>query len=247
MNFLKAFCPICLFVSQQIVNVQATQICVTLPDSDDDVQLVDYDRINEGIEDRFAIVMDKWKAEMTEKFGNLGDAIAAEADENFEELENTLVESITNNKTASCEVKPINRDDLPPELCEVRMEGACFYSKINTVSNVSYEQAKAICSDDEAKLAIIPNQEIYDDIVANVREKIEGRSYTNLWLGIKINVMSGDVIYPNPETFTKWSRNFPSIGLDYKKHQHVYLFASSNPGMRNSYPTFNHFGVVCQI
>ncbi|XP_077971743.1 uncharacterized protein LOC144411731 [Styela clava] len=136
------------------------------------------------------------------------------------------------------------------ENCKLKVSNICYFAVIRgEYYAYAYDKAVDICKKRNAGLGLIRDEESYSAVMNYLRSISKRRSWINIWTGIKIDPMTGDVT--PAYSFTKWSPGYPKTGIEYKDRTNVYLhvdaYQNRRQGMVNGPPTWERNGVICEI
>nr|XP_039270999.1 uncharacterized protein LOC120345574 [Styela clava] len=137
-----------------------------------------------------------------------------------------------------------------PENCKLKIGNICYFAVIHDKRDVNYDNAVDICKKRNADVGLTWDKESYNAIMKYLSSNVPtGKTWINIWTGIKFDPMIGDVTPADP--FIEWYPNNPNTGIKYKDRTNVYLYVKVDPkynqGMVNGPPTWERNGVICEI
>ncbi|XP_077971788.1 uncharacterized protein LOC144425892 [Styela clava] len=137
-----------------------------------------------------------------------------------------------------------------PENCKLKIGNICYFAVIHDKRDVNYDNAVDICKKRNADVGLTWDKESYNAIMKYLSSNVPtGKTWINIWTGIKFDPMIGDVTSEDP--FIEWYPNNPNTGIKYKDRTNVYLYVKVDPnynqGMGNGPPTWERHGVICEI
>ncbi|XP_077971608.1 uncharacterized protein LOC144425808 isoform X2 [Styela clava] len=134
------------------------------------------------------------------------------------------------------------------ENCKLKVGNFCYFAVIR---DVNYDKAVDICKKRNADVGLIRDEGSYNAIMNYTRRNMpKEKKWVQIWTGIKIDPMTGDVT--PADSFTKWYPGDPTTGIKYKDRTNVYLYVKVDPndrrqGMFYGRPTWAWNGVICEI
>nr|XP_039254685.1 uncharacterized protein LOC120331639 [Styela clava] len=143
--------------------------------------------------------------------------------------------------------------------CHVIHGEGCYWLELHTKSDlIKLTDAKTICRERGGFLANVYNQEHYNKMLVKIRSEMPSNSeHVYVWIGMRFNPLTGDVLYRNGDvaTYANWiAGEYPKLGTDFAKRVNIDIKVFVDPntpggGMGNydgSGDVVTH-GVFCQI
>ncbi|XP_077973361.1 uncharacterized protein LOC120331639 [Styela clava] len=142
--------------------------------------------------------------------------------------------------------------------CHVIHGDGCYWLELHTKSDLKLTDAKTICRGRGGFLANVYNQEHYNKMLVKIRSEMPLNSdNVYVWIGMRFNPLTGDVLYRNGDiaTYANWiAGEYPKLGTDFARRVDIDIKVFKDPntpggGMGNydsSVGGVSH-GVFCQI